>query len=82
MDWFMLVLGFLISVAILWMGVRFTFFPTKAVQWLQQIKYKTTGEVDKRARVVSMIMGILLLIVGLYYLVYDILGVIALVQGS
>ncbi len=80
MDWFMIVIGFLIVVGILWIGVRFTFFPTKSVQFLQQVKYKETGGVDKRAKTVSLIMGILFLLVGLYYLLYEIFAIINLLS--
>ena len=68
----MLFLGFVF----IYFGIRFTFYPVKMVEYLQRMKFKETGQVDKRAKIVSIIMGVLLLIAGLYYLAYVILAII------
>ena len=68
MDWFLKAIGIIISLGFLYIGFRFAFFPKKSIQSLQQMKYKTTGEPGKRERIFSLIMGILLLLIGIYYL--------------
>ncbi len=72
----MIFLGFVIAFAFIFFGIRFTFYPIKMVEYLQRMKFKETGQVDKRAKIVSIIMGVLLLIAGLYYLAYVILAII------
>jgi len=72
----MIFLGFIIAFAFIYFGVRFAFYPIKMVQYLQRMKFKESGEVDKRAKIVSIIMGSLLLIVGIYYLIYVILALV------
>ncbi len=76
MDIFMKIIGLLISLAILYIGVRFAFFPGKSIQSLQRIKYQTTGEIGKRERIFSAIFGGVFILIGLYYLVFVIISFI------
>lgn len=76
MDWFLKIIGMLISVAFIYIGVVFMFKPRKAIQYLQKVKYKNTGEVNKNEVNFSIIIGILLTLIGIYYLVMDILSII------
>jgi len=76
MNWFMIAMGFIIALIFIIFGVRFAFQPVKMVQYLQRMKYQQTGEVDKRAKIVSIVMGSLLVLVGIYYLVYVILAIV------
>lgn len=74
MDIFMKILGLLISLAILYIGVRFAFFPKKSIQSLQKMKYQEAGTPGKRERIFSMVTGIIFLLIGIYYLVFVILS--------
>ena len=76
MDIFMKVLGILISLAFIFIGVRFIFSPRKSIQALQRMKYHTTGEPGKREKIFSLIFGILFLLIGLYYLAMVIVSLI------
>jgi len=76
MDIFMKIVGILISLAILYVGVRFTFFPRKSIQSLQRIKYQTTGDVGKRERIFSAIFGGIFILIGAYYLTFVIISII------
>ncbi len=76
MDWFLKIVGMLISIAFIYFGFIFMFKPRKAIQSLQKIKYKNTGEVNKNEVNFSIIIGILLTLIGIYYLVMDILSIV------
>ncbi len=76
MDWVMKILGFLISLAFLFVGLRFVIFPRKSVQNIQRIKYKTTAEPRKAEMTISIIFGVLLSLIGVYYLTIVILSII------
>ena len=76
MEWVMRILGFLISLAFLFIGLRFIIFPKKSVQGIQRIKYKTTAEPRKVEMTVSIIFGVLLSLIGVYYLTIVILSII------
>ncbi|HOO43853.1 MAG TPA: hypothetical protein PKU69_02170 [Bacillota bacterium] len=76
MEIFMKSLGVLISLAFIYIGVRFAFFPTSSIQTLQRIKYKQTGPVGKRERIFSYVFGAIFALIGLYYLALSILAFI------
>lgn len=76
MEIFLKILGLLISLLILYIGFRFIFFPKQSIQKIQQIKYKTTGEPRKAEFTVSIIFGIILALIGLYYFIFIILSFI------
>jgi len=76
MDILMKIIGLLISLAFIYIGSRFTFFPSKSIQSLQRVKYKTTGEIGKRERIFSAIMGVIFILIGLYYLTIVVLSFI------
>ncbi len=72
----MIGLGIIISLLFLYIGIKFTFFPQNAVRYLQRIKYKETGGVDKREKIFSIIMGVIFIIIGLYFMTVMILSLI------
>ena len=76
MDWFLKILGMLISLAFIFIGFVFMFKPKKAIQSLQKIKYKNTGDPKKNEINFSIIIGILLTLIGVYYLAMDIVSII------
>ncbi len=67
MDIFMKVLGLLISLAFIFIGFRFLFFPKAIINGIQKYKYKTTATPRKQEIVMARIVGSLLLLIGLYY---------------
>lgn len=75
MDIFMIVLGILMSLAMIYFGLYFALRPTKAVQSLQRIKYKQEGEPRQIEKTVSIIFGIVLALIGLYFLGVSIVGI-------
>jgi len=73
---FVKIIGLLITLIVLYAGIRFAFFPVKSINWLQRIKYQTTGQTGKREKIVSIVFGSLLILIGLYYLMIVILAFI------
>lgn len=71
---FLKIIGLFISIIFLYVGFRFTFYPLKSINWIQRIKYKTTAEPAKREKTVSLIFGILMILIGIYYLTFVILS--------
>ena len=76
MDIFMQILGTLISVVMILFGLRFVIKPKSAIQSLQRIKYKQTGEPRKNEIIVSIIFGSVFTLVGIYYLIIVILSIV------
>ena len=76
MDIFLKILGFLISFAFIFIGLVFCFKPRKAIQSVQRIKYKSTSEPRKVEVTVSIIFGVILSLIGVYYLTIVILSII------
>lgn len=72
----MKILGLLISLAFLYVGLRFVITPKKSIQNMQRIKYHTTGEPRRVELTMSIIFGVLLTLVGIYYLTFVILSII------
>jgi len=75
MDTFMVILGILMSLIMIYFGLYFAIRPTKAVQSLQRMKYKEQGEPRKIEKTVSIIFGIILALIGLYFLGVSIVGI-------
>lgn len=76
MEIFLKILGLLISLIFIIIGMSFVIFPKKSIQKVQQIKYKTIGEPRKIEVTVSVIFGVILTLIGVYYLTYVILSFI------
>lgn len=74
MDIFMKVLGGLFSLAMAYFGFYFLIRPSKAVQSLQRMKYKETGEPRKTEKIFSMIFGAVLALIGLFLLTIVVLA--------
>lgn len=72
----MKILGGLISLAFIYVGLRFLISPKKSIQNVQRIKYKTTAEPRKVEVTVSIIFGVLLTLIGLYYMTIVVLSII------
>ncbi len=76
MEIFLKILGMLISLIFIIIGMSFVIFPRKSIQKVQQIKYKTTGNPRKIEVTVSIIFGVILTLIGGYYLTFVILSFI------
>lgn len=72
----MKILGGLISLAFIYVGLRFLISPKKSIQSVQRIKYKTTAEPRKVEVTISIIFGVLLTLIGLYYMTIVVLSII------
>jgi ammonia channel protein AmtB len=72
----MKVLLLLISLVFIFIGYRFLFQSKKIIQGIQKYRYKMTAEPRKQEVVMARIMGILLIIVGLYYGIISVLALI------
>lgn len=78
MDIFLKVLLLVIGAAFAFVGFRFFFRSKKIVQGFQKLKYHQIGEPRKQETTMVKIMGILLMLVGLYYVFVSILGLLSL----
>lgn len=68
MDWFMKILGLVIALLFLVVGLRFFFVPERIIRGIQQYKFKTTAKPRKQEILFSKIIGVLLTLIGLYFL--------------
>jgi len=68
MDIPLKVLGIIIGFGFSFVGVRFLFYSTKVIQGIQKYKFKTTSTPKKQELIFSKIIGVLLLLMGLYYM--------------
>ena len=69
MDIFMKVLGGLIALFFIYVGVAFTFKPISSIQSLQRRRYGSAGDPQPRQIMMTRIFGIIIVIIGLYFLV-------------
>ncbi|XMB72662.1 hypothetical protein RJI07_01850 [Mycoplasmatota bacterium WC30] len=76
MEIFMKILGTLISLAMILFGLRFVIKPRSAIQSLQRLKYKQTGEPRKNEIILSIVFGSIFSLIGVYYLIIVILSII------
>jgi fatty acid desaturase len=73
---FVKVIGGLFSLGFIYFGLYFAFKPIKAIQALQRMKYKETGEPRKIEKTFSIVFGSILALIGGYLLVIVILSFI------
>jgi len=74
MDIFLKILLLLIALGFIFLGVNFFFRGKQIIQAIQKYRYKITAEPRKQELVMAKIMGLLLVIVGLYYAIAAILA--------
>lgn len=67
MDIFMKVLGIIIALAFLFVGFKFLFQSSKMIQGIQKIKYKQSQKPRKQELIFTRIIGVILILIGLYY---------------
>jgi hypothetical protein len=73
---FLQILGILVGLGFFVVGMRIAFFPKKFVKGMMNYKYKTHIEPQKNAIIVTVIMGALLMLAGIYYVTYSVLSLI------
>jgi hypothetical protein len=73
---FLQILGILVGLGFFVVGMRIAFFPKKFVKGMMNYKYKTHIEPQKNAIIVTVIMGALLMLAGIYYVAYSVLSLI------
>lgn len=73
---FLQILGILVGLGFFMVGMRLAFFPKKFVRGMMNYKYKTHIEPQKNAIIVTVIMGVLLMLAGIYYVAYSVLSLI------
>lgn len=77
MDLFLKILLTLFGGFFIFLGVNFLFRGRKIIQAIQKYRYKMTAEPRPQEILMSRIMGILLVIFGLYYFIVGILSIFA-----
>lgn len=73
---FLSILGIVVGLGFFMVGMRLAFFPKKFVRGMMNYKYKTSVEPQKNAVIVTIVMGVLLMLAGAYYVVYAALTLI------
>jgi ABC-type Fe3+ transport system permease subunit len=68
MDVFMKVLGGLIAATFIFFGIQFFFRGTKIIQSAQKIKFGRTAPPRPQEITIGKVIGVLLFLMGLYYL--------------
>ena len=64
----MKIVGLLISIFVIYIGIKFILKPKEMIKSIQRLKYKTTADPRVVETRVSRIIGIILTIIGIYYL--------------
>lgn len=73
---FLEILGIIVGLGFFMVGVRLTLFPRAFIKGMMNLKYKTSAEPQKNAVIVTMVMGVLLMLAGIYYIAYSIVSII------
>jgi hypothetical protein len=73
---FLKILGILIGLVFVYIGLRLVLNPRKIIKNMQMVKYKSYSEPQKNAVVMTVIIGVLLTLIGLYYTIFAILSII------
>lgn len=73
---FLQIIGIIIGLAFFYVGLRLTFFPRKFIKGMQYYKYKTSSEPQKNAVILTVIIGVLLMLIGMYYAIFALLSII------
>jgi hypothetical protein len=77
MEIFLYSIVLLIGAFFIFIGIRFFFSPEKIINAIQKYKYKTTATPRKQEIIMARIMGILFLLVGLYFAFASIVAIIS-----
>ncbi|MBN2503930.1 MAG: hypothetical protein JXB20_01140 [Bacilli bacterium] len=73
-DFFMKILGVCIGLVFVFIGIRFLFRSTQVIQGIQKHKYKQIAKPRKQEIVFARIIGVLLMLIGLYFTIFAILS--------
>jgi hypothetical protein len=73
---FIQILGILVGLGFFMVGMRLAFFPRNFIKGMMNVKYKSTAEPQKKAIIVTIIMGVLLMLAGTYYVLISVLSII------
>lgn len=73
---FLKIIGILIGLAFFYVGLRLALYPKRFIQAMQNYKYKSTSEPQKNAIVLTRIIGIVIMLIGVYYTTFAILAII------
>jgi len=74
LDIFLKILGTLIGLGFIYLAYQFFFHGKRIISWIQKRKFNTTAEPRPSELKVSKIIGVLLLIVGIYYTISAIIS--------
>ncbi|HOP56741.1 MAG TPA: hypothetical protein PLH02_05230 [Bacillota bacterium] len=74
MDLFMKILGICIGLFFLFIGIRFAFRSTNVINGIQRYKYHETQTPRKQELLFARIIGVLLILVGLYFTMIAVLS--------
>lgn len=73
---FLSILGIVVGLLFFLVGFRLSFYPRKFIKGMMNYKYKTSVEPQKSAVIVTIVMGALLMLGGLYYIVIGVVSII------
>jgi len=67
MELFMKILGICIGLVFLFIGIRFAFHSATVINGIQKYKYQKTASPRKQELLFARIIGVLLILIGLYF---------------
>jgi uncharacterized membrane protein len=73
---FLSILGIVVGLLFFLVGFRLAAYPRKFIKGMMNYKYKTSVEPQKGAVIVTIIMGAILMLGGLYYIVIGVVSII------
>jgi len=77
LDLFMKILLLVIGLGFAYVGFRFLISSKRIIQAIQKQKYQQTAEPRKQELIMAKVMGVLLMLVGLYYAIMSIIGLLS-----
>jgi hypothetical protein len=76
MDLFIKIVGIVLAGVFLFLGGAFLFMPSKVIHTIQKQKFGRIAEPRKTEKIFAAVIGILLILSGLYFLMISILSLL------
>lgn len=66
--WFLAIFSMMFGLGFGWVGFKFITRPERSIRRLQEMKYQTSGEPSKQAIITTRVFGLILIIIGIYFI--------------
>lgn len=66
--WFLAIFSMAFGLSFGYVGFRFFIKPKRTIRRLQEMKYQTSSEPTRQAIVITRVFGVILMIIGIYFI--------------